>query len=57
MASFLRKVGAQHMRNDLGIVYYPTHIIINRQGKIAKVIDGGVDELIDALNRELVKQN
>jgi peroxiredoxin len=45
-----------YMRNDLGIIYYPTHIIVNREGKIAKVIDGGMNELIDALNKEIVKK-
>ena len=46
-----------YLMNDLGIVYYPTHIIVNRQGKIAKVIDGGVNELIDALNKEIAKKD
>jgi len=41
-----------YMMNDLGIVSYPTHIIINRQGKIRKIIEGSVNELIDALNKE-----
>lgn len=42
-----------YLRNDLGIIYYPTHIIINPQGKIRKVIDGGINEFITALNKEL----
>jgi peroxiredoxin len=44
-----------YLRNELGIVYYPTHIIVNREGKIAKVIDGGLNEFVDALNKELSK--
>jgi peroxiredoxin len=46
-----------YLMNDLGIIYYPTHIIINRQGKIRKIIDGGINELIDALNNELQNVN
>ena len=41
-----------YLMNDLGIIYYPTHIIINRQGKIRKIIEASVTELIDALNKE-----
>lgn len=45
-----------YVRNDLGIVYYPTHIIINKEGKIVKVIEGKkVNEVINVLNRELTK--
>lgn len=46
-----------YLMNDLGIIYYPTHIIVDRQGKIRKVIDGGINEFIDALNKELTKAN
>lgn len=46
-----------YLMNDLGIIYYPTHIIVDRQGKIRKVIDGGINEFIDALNKELTKKN
>jgi hypothetical protein len=33
---------------------YPTHIIITRQGKIRKIINGNINEFINALNKELV---
>lgn len=47
-----------YLMNDLGIVYYPTHIIINRQGKIRKIIEGtSVNELIDVLNNEFQNIN
>ncbi|MBO9682883.1 MAG: TlpA family protein disulfide reductase [Flavisolibacter sp.] len=46
-----------YLMNDLGIIYYPTHIIINRQGKIRRIIEGSVTELIDALNNELQNVN
>jgi len=46
-----------YMMNDLGIISYPTHIILDRQGKIKKVIDGGVNEFINALNTELTKKS
>lgn len=44
-----------YLRNELGIVYYPTHIIVNRQGKIKKIIEGSVSELVNRLNEELTK--
>jgi cytochrome oxidase Cu insertion factor (SCO1/SenC/PrrC family) len=44
-----------YLMNELGIVYYPTHIIVNREGKIVKVIEGSVNELINVLNKELNK--
>lgn len=49
-----------YLMNELGIVRYPTHIIINRQGKIVKIIEGGVNDggingFINALNKELNK--
>lgn len=44
-----------YVLNDLGILTYPTHIIVSRDGKIVKVIDGSVNELINALNKELNK--
>jgi peroxiredoxin len=45
-----------YVRNELGIVYYPTHIIVDRQGKIARLIEGtSVNEVINALNKELSK--
>lgn len=46
-----------YLREDLGIIYYPTHIIVNRRGKIVRVIDGSVKELIDALNEEFKKNS
>jgi peroxiredoxin len=47
-----------YLMNDLGIVYYPTHVIINRQGKIRKIIEGpSVNELIDVLNKEFQNIN
>jgi peroxiredoxin len=45
-----------YLMNDLGIVYYPTHIIVNREGKIVKIIEGrSVNEIINVLNKELTK--
>ena len=43
----------KYLMSDLGIVYYPTHIIIDRQGRIRKVVDGGINEFISTLNNEL----
>lgn len=40
--------------NDLKINIFPTHLIINKQGKIAKVV-GSADELIAALDNEALK--
>lgn len=46
----------KYLMNDLGIVYYPTHIIVNREGKIVKIIEGKrVNEVINVLNKELTK--
>lgn len=42
-----------YLMNILRIVSYPTHLIINKEGKIVKVIDGGLNELIDAINKEI----
>lgn len=42
-----------YLVNVLGIVYYPTHLIVDREGRIAKIIDGSFNEFIDALNKEI----
>ena len=39
------------MQNELGIRMYPTHILVNRQGKIVKVVND-VDDLVPALEKE-----
>ena len=45
-----------YLMNELGIVRYPTHVIINKEGKIVKVIEGKkVNEVINVLNKELSK--
>jgi peroxiredoxin len=49
-----------YLMNELGIVRYPTHIIVDRQGKIVKIIEGGVSDggingFINVLNKELNK--
>jgi hypothetical protein len=44
-----------YLMNELGIIYYPTHILIDRQGKMRKIIEGSANELIDALNKEFQK--
>ena len=43
-----------YLMNDLGIVGYPTHIIINRQGVVAKVIPGSVNEFVNALDKAVM---
>lgn len=45
-----------YLMNVLGIVACPTHVIVNRQGKIVKIIDGGINEFIEALNGEISKR-
>ncbi|MGN6398818.1 MAG: TlpA family protein disulfide reductase, partial [Flavisolibacter sp.] len=48
-----------YLMNDLRIVEYPTHLIINRQGMIKKVIEGNMNNyhnvvnFISALNEEI----
>lgn len=43
-----------YLRNKLNIIAYPTHLIINRQGMIVKVIESNkISELIDVLIKEL----
>lgn len=44
-----------YLENDLKIISYPTHLIINREGKIVKVIDRSIEELTNALNNEINK--
>jgi peroxiredoxin len=44
-----------YLRDILRVAYYPTHIIVNKEGRIVKIIDGGLKEFIHALNKELRK--
>lgn len=40
-----------YLMNDLRISGYPTHLIINKQGVVEKIIEGNVDEFIGELNK------
>ena len=48
-----------YLMNNLQISGYPAHLIINKQGMVAKVIDGSIDKypnaknFMDALNKEM----
>ncbi|MPR32167.1 TlpA family protein disulfide reductase [Salmonirosea aquatica] len=41
----------EFMQNKLGIMMYPSHLIVNREGKIVKVVND-VNDLIPALKKE-----
>jgi peroxiredoxin len=43
-----------YMADKIGIAEYPTHLLINREGKIMKVVNR-IEDLIPSLNRELSK--
>lgn len=42
-----------YLRKELRIVSYPTHILVNREGKIVKIIPQNINELSAALEKEL----
>jgi hypothetical protein len=44
-----------YLMDVLKISSYPTHLIINGQGKIIKVSDN-LGEIIDVLNKEVAKK-
>lgn len=43
-----------YLMNDLQISGYPTHIIINKQGLVEKVIQGDVEEFINVLDEKMM---
>jgi len=45
----------KYLTEQLKIAYYPTHLIINKKGKIVKVIDGDYGNMISCLKKELLK--
>ena len=45
----------KYLIEQLKIAYYPTHLIINKKGKIVKVIDGDYGNMISCLKKELQK--
>ncbi len=44
-----------YLMNTLGIISYPTHLIIDKKGVIVKILPGNLKELIGALNIALGK--